>query len=79
MKIIYENLAEFAEAIIKCEDTFTSGNCNMCPLSSTCFKKELVDISDRAVMQCAILPPELVIKDTADVEKVKKAMRGESR
>lgn len=79
MKIIYENLVEFAEVIIKCEDAFTSGSCIVCPLSSVCFKNKVDDISERAVMRCEILPPELVIKDTADVEKVKKAMRGESR
>lgn len=76
MKIIYENLVEFAEAIIKCEDDFTSGNCNMCPLSSMCFQNNVDDISERAVMQCEILPPVLVIKDNTEVEKLKKAMRG---
>ncbi len=76
MKIVYKNIVEFAEAIIKCEDTFTSGNCNMCPLSSACFKNKVDDISERAVMQCEILPPELAIKDPPHVEEVKKVLQG---
>lgn len=76
MKIVYENLIEFAETVIKCEETIASGNCCNCPMFYLCQGKTGEDISKKAVMQCEIAPPVLVIKDTPGVEEVKKALRG---
>lgn len=76
MKIVYENIVEFAEAVIKCEDTVKTGDCCYCPLFYLCKGRQGEDISERAVMQCEIAPPVPVIKDPPHVEEIKKARKG---
>lgn len=72
MKIVYENIVEFAEAVIKCEDTVKTGDCCYCPMFYLCKGRQGEDISERAVMQCEIAPP----KDLPHVEEIKKALKG---
>lgn len=76
MKIVYENIVEFAEAVIKCEDTVKTGDCCFCPMFYLCKGRQGEDISERAVMQCEIAPPVLVIKDHHHMEEIKKALKG---
>lgn len=76
MKIVYETIVEFAEAVIKCEDTVKTGDCCYCPLFYLCKGRQGEDISERAVMQCEIAPQVLVVKDPPHVEEIKKALKG---
>ena len=76
MKIVYENIVEFAEVVTKCEDIVKKGSCCYCPMFHLCKGRQGKEISKRAVMQCEIAPPVLVIKDPPHVEEIKKALKG---
>ena len=76
MKIVYENIVEFAEAVIQCENTIRYGNCCYCPMFYLCKGRQGEDISERAVMQCEIAQQVLVMKDPPHVEEIKKALKG---
>ena len=76
MKIVYENIVEFAEAVLKCEDTVKKGSCCYCPMFCLCKGRQGKEISERAVMQCEIAQPVLVTKDPLHVEEIKKALKG---
>lgn len=47
MKIIYDDLKEFAEANIRCNNTANAGQCGWCPLCDHC---DSSNIESRRVM-----------------------------
>ena len=47
MKVIYDDLNEFAETIVRCNNTADAGQCSWCPLFDRC---EIADIESRRVM-----------------------------
>lgn len=36
MRITYENLSEFADVVVRCENTVRKGMCHYCPLYDNC-------------------------------------------
>lgn len=51
MRIIYDNLIEFAEAIVRCSDTRKKCMCKYCPFYDRC----IIDKDEnRHVMRCEI-------------------------
>ena len=47
MRIIYDDLAEFAEIVIRCEKTADKGKCMWCPFYDRC---QVVDLDTRHVL-----------------------------
>ena len=43
MKVIYDDLLEFAEAIIRCNDTVRIGKCSHCPFYDSCNRGTLTE------------------------------------
>ena len=43
MKVIYDDLLEFAEAIIRCNDSVRIGKCSHCPFYDSCNKGTLTE------------------------------------
>lgn len=47
MRIIYDNLNEFAEIVIRCTDTVRKNKCQYCPLFDRC---DVLDNENRRIM-----------------------------
>lgn len=47
MRIIYDDLSEFAEVVVRCADTVRKGKCNYCPLYDRC---DVADKDNRHIM-----------------------------
>ena len=51
MKVIYDDLLEFAEAIIRCNDTVRIGKCSHCPFYDSCDRGTLTERPAFGVVQ----------------------------
>ena len=47
MRIIYDDLSEFAEVVVRCTNTVIKGKCNYCPFYDRC---NVADKDDRYIM-----------------------------
>ena len=47
MRIIYDDMVEFAEVVIRCEDTVRAGKCAYCPFFERC---DGCDLANRHVV-----------------------------
>ena len=66
MKIVFENKAEFARCVVRCEYSFENTKCGWCPFAETCERynsNTAVEIEAAAVMSCEIAEcPEAELK-----------------
>ena len=49
MKIIYDDLTEFAEVVVRCADTARRGKCGYCPFFDRC----AIDENENRHIMCA--------------------------
>ena len=53
MKIVYDDIAELAEVVIRCEKTVEKGKCMWCPFYDRC----QVDSLESRHILCAVIEP----------------------
>ena len=56
MKIIYDDLYEFSQAIIRCNDTANKGKCCWCPFYDRC----QIDSDENRHIQCGELAQGMI-------------------
>lgn len=54
MKIVYDDLVEFAEIVLRCSNTVKNGRCMWCPFFDRC---EVDDFATRHVMHGEVEHP----------------------
>ena len=59
MKIIYDDLYEFSQAVIRCNDTVRKGKCMWCPFYDRC----QIDNEENRHIQCGEIAKEMVGAD----------------
>lgn len=55
MRIIYDDLIEFAEVVIRCEKTADKGKCMWCPFYDSC---QVCEFENRHILCAEIEPPK---------------------
>ena len=55
MKIVYDDISELAEVVIRCEKTIENGECEWCPFYDRC---QLGSLESRPILCAEIEPPE---------------------
>lgn len=64
MKIIYDDLAEFAEVRLRCEKTRHQGLCDYCPFYDRC---QMDDSENLHIMCCDILSMQTVSSKESEI------------
>lgn len=57
MKIVYKDLVEFAECVIRCSETLKRGTCGECALFDRCAGAGGSNAIDGAAMMCEVVKP----------------------